>query len=91
MLEQDVTLEAWRLCKVAEQVAQEGGRLTVAALGDLARGNGRASFGLVSGGKGRRGKVKKTDEKVSLDLDALCGGKVTLSKDVSDLHDDFSG
>ncbi|KAG8886455.1 hypothetical protein FRB98_001274 [Tulasnella sp. 332] len=80
MLEQDVTLEAWRLCKVAEQVAREGGRLTVAALGDLARGNGGASFGLVSTGKGRRSKGK-ADEKVSLDLDALCGGKVGLSKD----------
>ncbi|KAG9032506.1 hypothetical protein FRB95_001413 [Tulasnella sp. JGI-2019a] len=78
--EQDVTVNAWRLCKVAEQVSREGGRLTVAALGDLARGNGGASFGIVAGGKGRRSRGK-TDEKASLDLDAVCGGKVTLSKD----------
>lgn len=52
----------------------------MSGLADLARGNGGGSFGVTAGKK----RKKSTDDKASLDLDALCGGKVALNKDVSD-------
>ena len=75
----DVTLEAWSLCKVAEHVSREGGRLTIAMLSDLARGNAGGSFDVNAKKKGRKGKQA---EKVGLDLDEICGGKIGLTKDV---------
>ena len=72
----DVTLEAWQLLKVAHEVCGQGGNIPLTKLVDLVRGKGGGSF---TGGGGRRGKTK---EVTSLDLDALAGGKVGLSKDV---------
>lgn len=57
--------------------------MTVPALADLVRGLGGGSFALVGNGKGKR-KKNPTGEKGQLELDDICGGKVSLSKDVSD-------
>ena len=72
----DATLEAWQVLKIAQTVDTEGGRQTIAALSDLARGGAGGSF--EAGGKRRMDK-----EKVQLDYNAIAGGKVALSKDVS--------
>lgn len=71
----DTTLEAWRILKILENVDANGGRQTIAGLGDLARGLGGGTFEA-------NGKRRKTKEKVQLDYDAIASGKVGLSKDV---------
>jgi ATP-dependent DNA helicase Q1 len=76
--EQDVTLEAWQILRVAAAVAREGGRVTVGMLCDLARGNGGGVIGVSAGKK----KSKEDGAKVALNLDELIGGKVTMNKDV---------
>lgn len=70
----DTTLEAWRILKILENVDANGGRQTIAGLGDLARGLGGGTFEA-------NGKRRKTREKVQLDYDAIASGKVGLSKD----------
>jgi ATP-dependent DNA helicase Q1 len=50
--------------------------LTLNGLGDLARGTGSGAFD--TGGKG------KAKGKTILDLDDVAGGKIGLSKDVSE-------
>ncbi|KAJ7630796.1 P-loop containing nucleoside triphosphate hydrolase protein [Roridomyces roridus] len=75
----DVTLEAWKVLKVAEAVQADRGQLTLAMLADLARGNGGGTYS-AGGGGGRKGRGKNR-EKVELDLERICGGKVGLKKD----------
>ena len=72
----DVTLEAWKVCKIIAAMAQQSGKVTLPAAGDLVRGLGKGAF--QTEGKGA------AKGKGSVDLDAICGGKVTLNKDVSD-------
>jgi hypothetical protein len=72
---------AWQILKVAEAIEHDGGRVTLGMLGDLVRGSGGGSYGVAGGGGRGRGKAK---EKVGLDLEDIAGGKVKLSKDVSD-------
>lgn len=80
----DVTFEAWQVLKVADAVQHAGGQLTLTMLADLARGNGGGSYGV--GGGGRKGKGKAREkEKADMDLEAVCGGKVNLKKDVGTL------
>jgi hypothetical protein len=77
----DVTLDAWKILKVAHVIGEEGGRTTLGMLADLVRGAGGGTF---EGGSGGRGKGKgKAKEKKPLDLDLICGGKVDMSKEVS--------
>lgn len=76
----NVSMDAWRIMKVALSIESEGGHVTVGMLADLVRGAGGGSFSVSTGG-GRKGKYQ-LKEKVGLDLDAVAGGKVTLSKDV---------
>jgi hypothetical protein len=76
-----VTVEAWRILKVLEEVQREGGRVTLAALADLVRGLGGGSFGVVQQGKGRKRKLG--EEKGRVDVVDVAGGKVELNKDVS--------
>ncbi|KAJ7071166.1 ATP-dependent DNA helicase [Mycena amicta] len=73
--QRDVTLEAWQVLRVADAVKATGGQLTLAMLADLARGLGGGSYEV--GGGGRRGGKQKMD----LDLELVCGGKVGLKKD----------
>lgn len=76
-------------CKVSQFVHNQDGRITVPALGDLVRGLGGGSFSIVETGK--KGKRKQSSEKSTIDLDAVCGGKSELGKDVSRLAFPFSG
>ena len=64
--------------KIIEAIATEGGRVTLGMLSDLARGAGGGAFGV--GGRSGKGKSK---EKVGLDLETVCRGKVDMSRDVS--------
>jgi len=77
-----VTVEAWQILKVAEAVQRDKGQLSLGMLADLARGSGGAAFDVRGG---RKGKGKER-EKTVLDLEAVCHGKVNLSKDVSQLY-----
>lgn len=80
----DVTTEAWKLLRVLEEVYQEGGRITLAGLGDLARGLGGGQYTVVEANqtkrkRGKRGKGAK--QSGFLDLGETVGEKVKLSKD----------
>ncbi|EDR06895.1 uncharacterized protein LACBIDRAFT_165891, partial [Laccaria bicolor S238N-H82] len=68
----DVTLDTWRILKVATFVNRSGGKVTLSGLADLARGLGGGKFEV---NQGKRGKMK-----CSLDLEAECGGKVGIDK-----------
>lgn len=81
--QKDVTVQAWKVCKVSQWVQAQAGRLTVSALGDLVRGLGGGAFSVVQKGKGKSKKRKQSGEKDHIDLDDLCGGKSDLNKDVS--------
>nr|XP_018265542.1 ATP-dependent DNA helicase [Kwoniella dejecticola CBS 10117]OBR87700.1 ATP-dependent DNA helicase [Kwoniella dejecticola CBS 10117] len=76
----DVSVEAWRILKVAQYVQSEHGRVTLANLSDLVRGLGGGTFSVVGGGEGRKGKRKANGEKEKVDLDSV-GGKILLGKD----------
>nr|XP_019047349.1 ATP-dependent DNA helicase [Kwoniella bestiolae CBS 10118]OCF26279.1 ATP-dependent DNA helicase [Kwoniella bestiolae CBS 10118] len=80
ILTKDVTVETWKILKVAQYVQNEGGRVTLANLSDLVRGLGGGMFGVVGGGEGKKGKRKLNGEKEKVDLESL-GGKITLGKD----------
>lgn len=76
----DVTLDAWKILKVAHIIGEEGGRTTLGMLADLVRGAGGGTF---EGGSGGRGKgERRAKEKKLLDLAVICGGKVDMSKEV---------
>ena len=72
----DVTVEAWKVCKILAAMAQQSGKVTLPAAGDLVRGLGKGVF-QTEGKAAAKGNG-------FVDLDTICGGKVTLSKDVSD-------
>ena len=77
----DVTVQAWKVCKVSQWVKSQDGRLTVSNLGDLVRGLGGGAFAVVQGGsKGK--KRKKATGQDYINLDDLCDGKSDLGKDV---------
>ncbi|OCF58975.1 ATP-dependent DNA helicase [Kwoniella mangroviensis CBS 10435] len=80
IITKDVTVETWKILKVAQYVQNEGGRVTLANLSDLVRGLGGGLFGVVGGGEGTKGKRKLNGEKEKVDLEAL-GGKITLGRD----------
>lgn len=75
----DVTLDSWKILKTMEDVSQQGGRLTIAGLSDLARGLGGGTFAVSSGG----GKARNRNAEGHVDLDAICGGKSSLNGNVS--------
>lgn len=77
----DVRVQVWQILRIAESAGRTGGRLTLTMLAGLARGAGGGSYDVQKGKGGRKGKGKET-EKVSLDLDDICGGKVDLKKEV---------
>ncbi|KAH8922490.1 ATP-dependent DNA helicase [Atractiella rhizophila] len=71
--EKDVTLESWRILRCLQQVENQGGRVTFSQLIDLVRGLGG---GVVSTGNG--------NQKTRLNIEAVAGSKVTLSKDATE-------
>ncbi|WVO25108.1 uncharacterized protein IAS62_006494 [Cryptococcus decagattii] len=77
----DVTLESWKILRIAQEVAKQSGRVTLPNLASLVRGLGGGSFGVVGGGEGKKGRRQKsTGEKAYLDIEEF-GGKVTMSAD----------
>jgi len=76
----DMTVEAWKILKITEALQRSGGRLTLSQLGELVRGGGGGAFEMSTGGGGRKGKEKAKEK---LDLKAIAGGSVNLTKDVS--------
>ncbi|OWZ78617.1 ATP-dependent DNA helicase [Cryptococcus neoformans Bt85] len=77
----DVTLESWKILRIAQVIAKQNGRVTLPNLASLARGLGGGSFGVVGGGEGKKGKKQKsTGEKGYLDIEEF-GGKVAMSAD----------
>ncbi|KAJ3719596.1 P-loop containing nucleoside triphosphate hydrolase protein [Lentinula guzmanii] len=73
----DVTLEAWQLLRIVQEVARGGGNATLAKVAELARrgaGGGRGS-------KRARKSIGGKKEPVIMDLDAVCCGKVALKKE----------
>ncbi|KDQ25115.1 hypothetical protein PLEOSDRAFT_33722, partial [Pleurotus ostreatus PC15] len=77
--QKDVTVQAWQILKVVDEVGRNGGRVTMSNLVDLARGTGKATYDIQAGGK-RRGKGKGK-EQGDIDLGAVADGKVDLSKE----------
>ncbi|THH26380.1 hypothetical protein EUX98_g7808 [Antrodiella citrinella] len=71
----DVTLHAWRILRTVGAVAKAAGKLTLAKLTSLVRGNGGGKFDAVGTGKGKR--KARTEEVV--DMEAVAGGIVKLS------------
>ncbi|PCH44665.1 ATP-dependent DNA helicase, partial [Wolfiporia cocos MD-104 SS10] len=77
LVRQDVRVPAWQILQVARAVQRNDGRVTIATLSDLVRGLGNATINVASGK--RKGRAKES-ETIGLDLDAIAGGKVNLSK-----------
>ncbi|PVG04636.1 ATP-dependent DNA helicase [Serendipita vermifera] len=71
----DVTIESWKIVRIAKTIETGGGRVTLGMLSDLVRGAGGGAFEAGGGGRG------KNKNKVRLDLDDVCRGKVELHKD----------
>ncbi|KAF8156587.1 P-loop containing nucleoside triphosphate hydrolase protein [Crassisporium funariophilum] len=70
----DVTLATWQILKIIDAVRQTGGKLTLGMLSNLARGLGGASYDV------SQGRKQKAKEKFTLDLEAVSGGRVDLSR-----------
>lgn len=90
----DVTSEAWKLVRVLEEVYQEGGRITLAGLGDLARGLGGGQYTVVEATQAkrkRRGGGKGAKQSGFIDIAETVGEKVKLSKDVSTVRRKCAG
>jgi len=71
IITRDVTFECWQILKILESLTRDDVHVTISILADLVRGV-KPSGG---GGKG-----------VTLDLDGLIGGKVTLNRGVSGIQ-----
>ncbi|EIW74415.1 ATP-dependent DNA helicase [Coniophora puteana RWD-64-598 SS2] len=76
----DVTLESWQILRVLEAVHAGGGRVTMSGLAELAIGRGGGAFEQAPV-RGKRKKAQGAKEKMTVDYDAVAGGKVALSKD----------
>ncbi|KAF8880470.1 P-loop containing nucleoside triphosphate hydrolase protein [Gymnopilus junonius] len=68
----DVTLATWKVLKVANEVHQAGGRLTMGKLATLVRGGNKGMYEVTVG---RRAAIER-----NLDLPDLIGGPVELTK-----------
>ena len=73
--ERDVTVDAWRVLRVAEYVRRQKGRVTLNQLAELARGTGKGEF--TTHGS------KSGSSKAMVDLTQVCDGSVGLSREVS--------
>lgn len=67
----DVTLEAWKICKIIKAADSLSSRITLPGATDLCRGLSKSTF-----------PTKNKDVKASLDLNKICNGKImTINKD----------
>jgi hypothetical protein len=70
-------------CRVANYVSSRNGRTTLSGLGDLVRGLGGGSFDTIGvKGKGQCKRARLTNHRETIDLEAVCGGKLTMSREV---------
>lgn len=74
---EDKTLEAWQILKIAEEVYNLKGNVTIAGLAALAGGKRQAKIRV----KQRRG----TATEMPVDVEKVAGGKVKLTVAVSDV------
>ena len=74
ILIRDATMDAWKVCKIIKAMEGQAGKVTMQQASDLVRGLGKGAF-----------QTKEKGMKGAIDLQQVCGGKVTLSKDVSKL------
>lgn len=83
--DRDITFEVWKLVKIVEEIYQNEGRITLAALADLARGNGGGKYNVAAeGGGGKRKRQGQASGKSGvIDIQELIGEAVDLSKEVS--------
>ena len=77
--ERDVTAEAWKVLKILTEVSRQRGRVTLTQAVDLVRGLGSGSFGLEVSSS-----VEKSAAKGRINYEAVCEGKVALSKPVGE-------
>ncbi|KAJ3831488.1 P-loop containing nucleoside triphosphate hydrolase protein, partial [Lentinula raphanica] len=78
----DVTVEAWQLLRIVNEVMRSGGSATLAKVVELARSTGKAAYsGAKPDNKKGRKRFGERKELVIMDLDAVCGGKVDLRKE----------
>lgn len=73
----DMTRAVWKALKVAEAVSRAGGRVTLSGLADVVRGLAGGTFPVV-----QPSKAQSSETRGAVDLEALCGGKLILSKEV---------
>jgi hypothetical protein len=73
-----VTIDAWRVLKVAETVAHLKGDITLSRLADLTRARGGSTIEVVGN---RRAPWEK--ETCDVDVEILTDGRITLSKEAS--------
>lgn len=66
---------------MVKEVERNNGRATLANISDLARGLGSASYTGTSSSDFSK-KRKADPEKVTMDIMAIAGGKITLNKEV---------
>jgi len=72
---EDKTLEAWQILKIAEEVYNLKGNVTIAGLATLAGGNRQPKIRV----KPRRGAATE----VQIDVNRIAGGKANLTVSVS--------
>lgn len=82
IISRTVTLDTWRILKVVRQVEQDGGRVTLPNLADLARGLAGGNYAIPEDSRGSRKRKSAGPAKGSLSVSALTGGKVELNKEV---------
>ena len=75
-----MTLDAWKILKVASHVNYNEGRLTASGLVDLARGLGGGEYAVLE--RNKRGRTFNSG-KAKVDLAGLVGEKVAMNRDVS--------
>lgn len=84
ILPSDVTMEAWKMIQVMEEVYEEGGRITLTVLGDLSRGLIGGQYSVVDAKQRKRKRTKvKGKQSGFINISEVIGEKVKLSKDVS--------
>lgn len=83
-MERSVTLDTWRILQVVKQVEDDGGRVTLTNLADLARGLAGGNYAIPedSGGSRKR-KPATAPAKGKLSVTTITGGKVELNKEVT--------
>ena len=76
--EHDVTLPAWQILRVAEEIKDRGVSITIKKLAEIARGLGGGTVS--SGTKRKKGRSASGPE--TIDIEDVAGGKVDMKQEV---------